>query len=260
MKNNIIKASLVALALPALASAADTTLAGWTFSQFLGEGAPSIDAEGFTGTNHIVATYRGAFQPDNNVVDGTVVIQNGSAGYSTATFGDWSFANFDTTNASDVRADTAGGLNNENSVTLDGVNMSLNDAAGMGLSFGLKNTKWSLTVNTTGFTNAATSDFTFAANGVGGAATVEWLVNNTVIGTSSIATGGFATYSLDLPANFYAAGILEGRLTSGSVGTVTFDNVQVNGAAAAIPEPSTYAALAGAFGLALAVYRRRKAA
>jgi len=258
MKNNIIKASLVALALPALASAADTTLAGWTFSQFLGEGAPSIDAEGFTGTNHIVATYRGAFQPDNNVVDGSVVIQNGTAGYSTATFGDWSFANFDTTNASDVRADTAGSLNNENSVTLDGVNMSLNDAAGMGLSFGLKNTKWSLTVNTTGFTNADTSDFTFAANGVGGAATVEWLVNNTVIGTSSITTGGFATYSLDLPANFYAAGILEGRLTSGSVGTVTFDNVQVNGAA--IPEPSTYAALAGAFGLALAVYRRRKAA
>jgi len=258
MKNNIIKASLVALALPALASAADTTLAGWTFSQFLGEGAPSIDAEGFTGTNHIVATYRGAFQPDNNVVDGSVVIQNGTAGYSTATFGDWSFANFDTTNASDVRADTAGSLNNENSVTLDGVNMSLNDAAGMGLSFGLKNTKWSLTVNTTGFTNAATSDFTFAANGVGGAATVEWLVSNTVIGTSSIATGGFATYSLDLPANFYAAGILEGRLTSGSVGTVTFDNVQVNGAP--IPEPSTYAALAGAFGLALAVYRRRKAA
>jgi hypothetical protein len=260
MKNNIIKASLVALALPALASAADTTLAGWTFSQFLGEGAPSIDAEGFTGTNHIVATYRGAFQPDNNVVDGTIVGGNGGAGYSTATFGDWSFANFDTTNASDVRADTAGVLNNENSVTLDGVNMSLNDAAGMGLSFGLKNTKWSLTVDTTGFTNAATSDFTFAANGVNGAATVEWLVNDTVIGTSSIATGGFATYSLDLPTAFYAAGILEGRLTSGSVGTVTFDNVQVNGAAAAIPEPSTYAALAGAFGLALAVYRRRKAA
>lgn len=259
MKNNIIKASLVALALPALASAADTTLAGWTFSQFLGEGAPSIDAEGFTGTNHIVATYRGAFQPDNNVVDGTIVGGNGGAGYSTATFGDWSFANFDTTNASDVRADTAGVLNNENSVTLDGVNMSLNDAAGMGLSFGLKNTKWSLTVDTTGFTNAATSDFTFAANGVNGAATVEWLVNDTVIGTSSIATGGFATYSLDLPTAFYAAGILEGRLTSGSVGTVTFDNVQVNGAAA-IPEPSTYAALAGAFGLALAVYRRRKAA
>lgn len=258
MKNNIIKASLVALALPALASAADTTLAGWTFSQFLGEGAPSIDAEGFTGTNHIVATYRGTFQPDNNVVDGTVVIQNGGAGYSTATFGDWSFAGFDTTNASDVRADTAGVLNNENSVTLDGVNMSLNDAGGMGLSFGLKNTKWSLTVNTTGFTNATTSDFTFAANGVGGAATVEWLVGNTVIGTSTIATGGFATYSLDLPTAFYTAGILEGRLTSGSAGTVTFDNVQVNGAA--IPEPSTYAALAGAFGLALAVYRRRKAA
>jgi len=258
MKNNIIKASLVALALPALASAADTTLAGWTFSQFLGEGAPSIDGDTGNSTDHIVAVYRGTFQPDNNIVDGSIVVNNGVAGYATATYGDWSFASFNTTNASDVRADTAGVLNNENSVTLDGVNMSLNDAAGMGLSFGLKNTKWSLTVNTTGFTNADTSDFTFAANGVGGAATVEWLVNNTVIGTSSITTGGFATYSLDLPADFYAAGILEGRLTSGSVGTVTFDNVQVNGAA--IPEPSTYAALAGAFGLALAVYRRRKAA
>jgi hypothetical protein len=260
MKNNIIKASLVALVLPALASAADTTLAGWTFSQFLGEGAPSIDGDTGNSTDHIVAVYRGSFQPDNNVVDGTIVVNNGVAGYATATYGDWSFSNFSISNATDVRADTVGGLNNENSVTLDGVNMSLNDAGGMGLSFGLKNTKWSLTVDTTGFTNAATSDFTFAANGVGGAATVEWLVNNTVIGTSSIATGGFATYSLDLPANFSAAGILEGRLTSGSVGTVTFDNVQVNGAAAAIPEPSTYAALAGAFGLALAVYRRRKAA
>lgn len=255
----IIKASLVALALPALVSAADTTLAGWTFSQFLGEGAPGIDAESFTTTNHIVATYRGTFQPDNNVVDGTIVGNNGGAGYSTATFGDWSFSNFSISNARDVRADANGGPNPENSVTLDGISMALNDAAGMGLSFELKNTKWSISVDTAGYTNAATSDFTFAANGVGGAATVEWLVGNTVIGTSSIATGGFATYSLDLPTSFYAAGILEGRLTSGSVGTVTFDNVQVNGAVA-VPEPSTYAALAGAFGLALAVYRRRKAA
>lgn len=256
----IVTTSLLAAALPVAASA-QTTLAGWTFSQFLGEGAPVISGETFENVDHIVATYRGSFEPDSNLVDGVIVGANGSAGYDNASFGSWSFANFDIANGGEVRADTFGALNTANSTTLDGKQMHLTDQQGMMLSFNLKDTLWSISVaDTAGYTNVdgLNNDFTFAARGNGGVATVEWLFNGSVFATTEVASGGFATYGVDLPSGFYGVGLIEGRLKDVSVGTVSFDNAQIGGASA-IPEPSSFAALAGLVGLGFAASRRRRA-
>lgn len=225
----LIAKFLLSLALLAACGirAQDTTLAGWTFSQFLGEGAPSINAQDFSTTNFIVATYRGAADPVSAQVDGTVVAQNGSAGYADARFGAWSFGGFNIDNAVDVRADTFNALNTINSRTLDRKDMHLTDSAGMMLTFNRTATLWDIQVNgTDGYANAATSDFTFAARGNGGAATVEWLFNDAVFATTTIVAGSFAIYDAELPVAFYGNGLIRGRLVSGSV---SFDNVQFNG-------------------------------
>lgn len=220
-------AALLVCAPPSLYSQ-DTTLAGWTFSQFLGEGPPSISGETFEPVDRIVATYRGSFEPDSNLVDGLIVGINGTAGYDDASFGSWSFADFDTTVGFDVRADPFGSLNTQNSTTVDGTQMHLTDQQGLMLTFNRRNTLWTLTVaDTTGYANAAGPDFTFAARGNGGDATVEWLFNNVVFATQTIVSGpNFATYALELPSGFYGNGVIQGRLTAGSV---SFDNVQING-------------------------------
>jgi hypothetical protein len=208
-------------------AAVDTTLAGWTFSQFISEGYPSVDGGTGDPTGFVAATYRGSFDPVSEEVDGTVTIQTGASGYVDTTFGAWSFANFDFSNAFDVRADTFGTLNTFNSTTLDGKSMHLTDSGGMMLTFNTVATPWTITVGgTQGYANASTSDFTFAARGNGGPAVVEWLFNGEVFSTIEIAAGSFSTYSAELPAAFYGNGVIQGRLVSGSV---SFDNVQVNG-------------------------------
>lgn len=253
----LLTTSLLAVAVPAIGSA-QTTLAGWTFSQFLSEGAPVISGETFETTNFIAATYRGSFDPDSNLVDGVIVGVNSGPGYSDTSFGSWSFANFDINNANDVRADTFGALNTQNSTTLDGKQMHLTDQQGMMLTFNVANTLWTITADTAGYSNVAgaDNDFTFAARSIAGA-TVEWLYNGSVFATTIVAAGGsFGTYGFDfsgLGADFYQTGALQGRLSSGSV---SFDNVQVNGSP--IPEPSSFAALAGLVGLGFAATRRRR--
>jgi hypothetical protein len=238
--------------------AQDTTIAGWTFSQFLGEGFPSVDGDTGDPTGSVVATFRGSFAPDVNAVDGSVVVQNGAEGYKNPAFGTWDFSNFDTAGAFEVRADTFGALNTTNSLTADGLSMHLTDSAGMMLSFNKTSTLWTITVpGTNGYTGAAAADMTFAARGNGGVATVEWLFNGSVLTTTSVASGpAFAVYTVDLPDAFYGVGVIQGQLTSGSV---SFDNVQINGVVSAIPEPSSFAALAGLAGLAAVVSRRRRA-
>lgn len=264
MKNKLIAASLVAsLALPSLGLAANTTLAGWTFSQFLGTGAPAVDGLTFATTDSVVATYSQNNPPPANA-DGSLNAFADS-GYTDASYGVWTFSNFDTNDGVDVIGLAAGSLNTVNSTTLNGLQMHLSDLAGMGLSFNGKNKLWSIDLNAgTGYTNASgvNDDFTFAAQGIGGSATVEWYFASNLVATTTITSDAFNTYSLDLPALFYTGngGVLEGKLTTGSAGTVVFDNVQINGELAPIPEPSSYAALMGVAGLVLAASRRRKTA
>lgn len=266
MNTKIFSVALLALAVPAAAQA-QTTLAGWSFSQFIGEGYPSVDGSTGDPTNFIAATYRGSFVPASNEVDGYIVAQNGGTGFVDTTFGSWSFANFNTSNAVDVRADSLGSLNTVNSTTLDNKQMHLTDAGGsMVLGFNALNTLWTITVgDTTGFTNVAgaNNDLTFAATSNSGA-TIEWLYNGSVFATTVVpaynpSLGGvpYEAYGVDFTGNgagFYSTGVIEGRLTAGAV---KFDNVQINGTA--IPEASSFGALAGLVGLVFAGSRRRRA-
>jgi hypothetical protein len=262
MKTKLIPVSLAVLAL-ASASSAQTTLAGWSFSQFIGEGYPSVDGVNGDSTNFIVATYRGNFNPDSSVVDGSIVAQNSAAGYVDPQFGSWNFSNFNTNNAVDVRADTLGTLGATNGTTLDGKLMYLTDSAGALLSFNQLNTLWTITVaDTVGYTNVAgaDNDVTFAATTTTGA-TIEWFYNGNQFATSNVTAPldgevPFQTYSFDFSgqaAGFYSTGVITGRLTSGSV---KFDNFQVNGTA--IPEASSFAALAGFAALGFVGSRRRR--
>jgi hypothetical protein len=208
--------------------AQDTLLAGFSFSQFLGEGYPAIDGQTGDPVDHIVATYRGDTVPLTEVVDGAYIGNNGLPGYDDDAIGSWSFANFDYSNAVGVRADTFGAVNRANSTTVNGIDMAITDQASMLLTFNTLNTAWSIQVNDTlGYVNAAGADFTFAARGNGGTAIVEWLFNGSVFATSTITADGFNTYSYELPGGFYETGRIRGRLISGSV---SFDNVHFNGA------------------------------
>jgi len=263
MNTKILFAALIALAVP-VAAQAQTTLAGWSFGQFLSEGFPAIDGDTGEAVDFIAATYRGSFNPNPNVVDGTITSAFEIPGFDDTTFGSFSFANFNVNNAFDVRADNVGSLNTVNSTTLDGKQMHLTDSGSRTLSFNVTNTLWTITVgDTTGFTNVAgaNNDFTFAATTTSGA-TVEWLYNGNVFATSTITAPGpddvpYASYGVDFSnqaADFYSTGVFQGRLTAGAV---KFDNVQVNGTA--IPEASSFAALAGLAGLAFTASRRRRA-
>jgi hypothetical protein len=259
MKHLVIAA--LAVAAPAAAFAQDTLIAGWTFSQFLGAGLPSIDGENFTNTPSVVATYRGSAVPNFSAVSGVYNGDNSLPGYSDPAFGTWSWNNFSIDTAGEVNVFSFGASYNTNSITPDGLNMGSSDSRGIQLEFLKKNTEWSITVpGVTGYTNATGSDFTYSAFGVGGAATVEWLINGTPFVSQAIGAGSYATFSHDLPAAFYTGGQLTGRVTAGSAGGVRFDNVQIAGVASAIPEPSAFAAIAGLVGLVAVSVRRRKSA
>lgn len=252
---------VAALLLPLAAQAQETTLAGWTFSQFLGQGAPSVNAQTFDSVDSIVATYRGNINPVSAQVDGIIVGSQSGTGYTDPTIGTWSFSAFNINDGVDVIADSVGvnTLNATNSTTLDGKQMHLTDSQGMMLTFNGKNKLWTIQVNNTaGYYQASGADFTFAARGNAGPATVEWLFNNTVFATTTVSAGSFESYQTELPVGFYGNGQIQGRLTADSVGTVSFDNVQIN--ASAIPEPSSLAAIAGIAGLFLATGRRRRSA
>lgn len=124
--------------------------------------------------------------------------------------------------------------------------------------------KFSIALDTTGFSgivlkfnaqigaNAPAISWSYSTNG--GASTTALGVTNT-LGAS------VGQYTVDFSAitglNDSTGAVLIGQITQGT--TARLDNVQVLGTAvAAIPEPSTYAALAGFAGLGLALVRRRR--
>ncbi len=80
-------------------------------------------------------------------------------------------------------------------------------------------------------------------------------------GMTPPAGGNFAHYSFDLSSisALAATDILEIRMHAFSgLGSVRFDNVTLTGAAVAVPEPSTYAALFGLAALGFVAVRRRR--
>lgn len=83
--------------------------------------------------------------------------------------------------------------------------------------------------------------------------------------TTSTATSGMSTHTFDFGdlTSIAATSLVEFRIYgwggTGSTGNLRLDDLTVNGSAtSAIPEPSTYAAIAGACALGAAVWQRRR--
>lgn len=249
------------------AFATDSLIAGFNFGQFIGPGYPSTDPDTGAATGFIGANFQGNNQPAQ-ADSGIYRVNNGLSGSYNPGYATWYWdgsnnsGTFNFAGGNDVVVYEKYSLNSVNQLTVNGYNMTGADLNFAGLSFAITNQKWSIALNTTGFTDTATANnFSFAAFGTGGTAIVEWFLNgsNTAFTTTNIAAGtDYTAYAVDLPGSFYgqSAVTLEGRLTQG---VVTFDNVMINGATA-IPEPSSFAAIAGVFGLGFAAYRRRRSA
>lgn len=272
-KNIIMKKIIIsafALALPALASAQVQLISGFNFGQFLGAGAPSVDATTFDTIGSVGANFRLNSQAPASSGGGFVGANGLPGNYSVAGGGR---AYWDGTNGSSAYDFSSGvqivsvntGPNSVNGLTVQGYSLAFaGDDIGQGLGTNLVGGRISFAgINTSSFldytpANALQSNLTFAAAAPGSPVTVNWFLNGSGVSFgSTLISGGLQSYTLDLPAGFY--GLASAQVVAEFSGTALIDNLQFNGLTA-IPEPSTYAALISLATLGVVALRRRKAA
>jgi hypothetical protein len=257
MKNKLI--TLLVLAAPLAASAQISLVAGWDFGQFT--------AEGFATTIPDVSDYSTSIDANFSSTNGSnpVSTHSGVTPVSAGTGSiNWSYSDAEN---GDVFSTAGTRTINTTMAVYPGTLMSNNNSdpynLALGFTGGFSGNSFTLTADMTGFEDYNPTDFgnfsnfSFAATSRS-AVSIEWFLGGSSIGTSSFNTGSLTTYTdqyLDLPTSFYgSASTLTGVVT----GTEAFgiDNVQVYGQA--VPEPSTYAAIAGFLALGVAAYRRRR--
>jgi hypothetical protein len=250
-------------------------VAGWDFGQFVFPGMSSTDPVNYSDAGYISANYSESanFSPVASHEEGVPVSSGTGAIYWDGSHSSSVFtASFD----GQIQGAPGAGLTN---AAMPGTNVvgaatfarnlsnGDSDPYSHALQVDIASTmNLAFVIDMTGFEDYApasygnVANFSFAASSNTGAS-IEWFFNGTSLGTSNITNGdltGFSTYTVDLPANFYGA---ENTLVAQiSGGRVIFDNVQSVGLAASpIPEPSSFAALAGLAGLGFAAGRRRRA-
>lgn len=264
---NKIIISVIALALPALATAQVQLISGFNFGQFLGDGAPSVNAETFETIGSVGANYRlnnqapassGGGFVGNNSLPGDYSVAGGGRVYWDGTNGS---SSYDFSNGVDIKS-VFTGPNSVNGATVQMYTMAFaGDDIGQGLLTQIAGNRIAFAgIDTLAFVdyapaNALESNLTFAAS-VTSPVTVSWFLNGSAVsfGSTALAGSTLTSYSVDLPAGFY--GISAAQLVAEFSGTATIDNVQFNGAA--IPEPSTYAAILGLATFGVVALRRRK--
>jgi len=251
----ILLASLVAIA-PVIASAQVQLISGYNFGQFLGAGAPAIDGDTFEDDGFIGANWAHSSPPplsssgDNTPTEpysnGTgTVFWNGTAG-SSSLLASNSIVAFDNPSFS-LNAMTVTGTNMALVGDHGGANMALDVQGAFSVGF---------RQDMAGFAEAGANDLTFAAQAASAPITIDWVFNSSVVASTLVGTS-WAVYTVDLPTGFYGA---LSDLTATFSGAGRLDNVQFNGQLAAIPEPSTYAAILGACTLGFVMIRRRRQA
>jgi hypothetical protein len=262
----ILSQTLCLLALPAAASAQVELIAGWNFGQFISSGVPSTDGTTGDPVGFIPSNFTGASRPPPGS-SGPEHINAGISSTFSLGSGIISWNGSNGSDAWDFTTGNAAAVNNFpeeysviNTELVTGNDFNGGQIANYQLQFtaGAAN-EFSITANTAAFGDfnpAAFSqnndfNFTFAAFGTG---TVAFFYNNTQVGSTFTLTGDETAYNLDLPQAFYGNSVAS--LIGVVTGTVNLDNVQINGVA--IPEPSSYVALAGLAGLAFVAGRRRR--
>ncbi|HUG09963.1 MAG TPA: PEP-CTERM sorting domain-containing protein [Opitutaceae bacterium] len=269
----LLMASLVAIA-PVIASAQVQLISGFNFGQFIGGGVPSTDGT----TGDPIGFIQSNFGPNSAPGpedSGVFKANNGiatpySAGSSTLYYdGTQSSSAFSYTLGTDVSVHERGALVAINEQTVNPlIQMYPGDDnnAGLHLTSSVGINQFSIVTNTTGwadfdplaFSQPNDFNFTFAAYALTGSGSVQFSFNGLDVGgLFSVAGGEYQAFNLDLGESFY--GQTNATLVATISGDLVFDNIQINGVAA-IPEPSTYAAVLGLLTLGFALLRRRKAA
>lgn len=271
MKSKIIVASLLGLSTISAANAS-TLIAGWDFSEHTDEGA----------------TYIGGNYVQSNSAKYTDTTPNGTGAASRGTIywnGQFGSDSFDGDYAEEAIA-LPGTASVNNTINTDrrtnvsdilyDINFSPIDAPaqlalGFNADIGAGRDTFVIGLDTTGFSGLSISFAKATSNS--GSASVQWFYKLGEAGsmvntgfTTTFNSTTFSTESIDLSAISSLDNVddlfLVGVTTADSLGQAAFlmDNIQVIAAGTAIPEPSSYAALAGAFGLGLAAFRRRRSA
>ncbi len=262
------------------ASAQVELVAGWNFGQFISAGVVATDGTTGASVTSIPSNFAGSVRP---TVEDSGVFHGGNAipGTFSAGTGVLAFNSADNELASNwLNDDTTvipgrvvvtevGSISSINGQLVNGLDIYIGDDNNANLRFVADGTTvrdFTIALSTVGFGDYDAASFsqgfddnlTFAAyKGSGASASIEWFFNGTSYGTTSTSSGAFAAFSVDLPASFYGQSnaVLVGRVT----GDIVIDNVQINAvAASAIPETSTFAAVAGVAVLGLAAIRRRR--
>jgi hypothetical protein len=264
MKKTLIQA-LCLFAVPVAASAQVELIAGWNFGQFFSSGYPSTNAVTGDSVGFVPSNFTGTQRPGpgssgperfgsnpNTFSLGTGIISwNGSNGSDTWDFDTGAAAAVN--NQPELYSAINGQLvynNDFNAGQIGNFQLQFNAGAADAFSITLDTSAYQ-DFNPAAYSQTNDFNFTFAAFGTG---TVTFFHNNIQVGSTVTLTGEETAYNLDLPGAFYgnASSSLIGVVT----GTVNLDNIQINGVA--IPEPSSFAALAGLVGLAFVAGRRRR--
>jgi hypothetical protein len=272
MKKQLLLAAFAALVTSASAQTTVDLIAGFNFGPlFNATNSPSLD-----GINPIGSISNNFRENISTSVRGLQAVSPETSQFSNATL------YFDGTNGSDawlnnVFPSVAGsvitslaGAGPQSSINLStvyggSVRMNTVDTSNARLRFDasasintfsiVADTSAWLDYNPADFAYNNDNNFSFAAQAIGSPATITWLFNGSAIAGATFNVGTTQTaFNFDLPTAFY--GDNDAQLTAVVSGTLLLDNVQINGVA--IPEPSSFAALAGLMGLGLAASRRRR--
>lgn len=233
----------IAAGLPVASASAASLIAGWDFASLSTPPTQTINANWSDVTGDGLGNTNG-----NLYFDGS----NGSDVIPTGFFG-----NIAGTSSSDI-----GSVNQIISTRF--VDNQLSNSPVQGLSFtGLQGNQFTFEVNNNDATTFNNLVLTFAAAQQGGSVTIDWEAGTSVAGltsigqtiTSTTAIAGGELETVNLTGIQGSTIFIRGTLTS-MPDAVILDNFQVVGDV--VPEPSTYAMIAGVAVLTIAMFRRRK--